>query len=208
MQYHEMDNVDLDFFNAITKEAKKEMPHFTEQDRPEKVKEIYRALKRDHPNMPAEMKARIAAKQGKPGKQEQGGPYKAPIDTEYKKSDQEKDKKRMERTTKSEREKERVKEEKMEKEAFVADLWKGFKRLSKKMFGSKAVNKASNRVDGRTSEPTRVQRRRQAEPRGTQSFRTLNRLSGSWLSRACHSACRGLSSQTERRPQRSTCSPS
>jgi hypothetical protein len=44
------------------------------------VKEIYRALKRDHPDMPAEMKARIAARQGKPGKQHQGPPYKGPID--------------------------------------------------------------------------------------------------------------------------------
>ena len=52
---------------------------FLEQDRPEKVKEIYQALKRDHPEMPAEMKARIAARQGKPGKQKQGPPYKAPL---------------------------------------------------------------------------------------------------------------------------------
>lgn len=52
---------------------------FLEQDRPEKVKEIYKALKRDHPDMPAEMKARIAARQGKKGKQKQGPPYKAPI---------------------------------------------------------------------------------------------------------------------------------
>jgi len=52
---------------------------FTKQDRPEKVKEIYRALKRDHPGMPAEMKARIAARQGKPGKQHQGPPYKGPV---------------------------------------------------------------------------------------------------------------------------------
>lgn len=55
------------------------MPHFTDQDRPKKVKEIYRALKRDHPDMPAEMKARIAARQGKKGKQHQGPPYKGPI---------------------------------------------------------------------------------------------------------------------------------
>jgi hypothetical protein len=55
------------------------MPSFTAQDRPEKVKAIYRALKREHPDMPAEMKARIAARQGKPGKQKQGPPYKAPI---------------------------------------------------------------------------------------------------------------------------------
>ena len=54
---------------------------FLEQDRPEKVKKIYRALKRDHPEMPAEMKARISAKFGKPGKQKKGGPYKGPIST-------------------------------------------------------------------------------------------------------------------------------
>lgn len=52
---------------------------FLKQDRPEKVKEIYKALKRDHPDMPAEMKARIAARQGKPGKQKQGPPYKGEI---------------------------------------------------------------------------------------------------------------------------------
>jgi hypothetical protein len=56
---------------------------FTKQDRPEKVKEIYRALKRDHPSMPAEMKARIAARQGKPGKQEQGPPYKGELSKGY-----------------------------------------------------------------------------------------------------------------------------
>ena len=38
-----------------TAEEKKDMPKFTEQDRPEKVKEIYKALKRDHPGMPAEL---------------------------------------------------------------------------------------------------------------------------------------------------------
>ena len=64
---------------APTKTAKKDMPSFTSQDRPESVKKIYRALKRDHPEMPAEMKARIAARQGKPGKQKQGPPYKGPI---------------------------------------------------------------------------------------------------------------------------------
>lgn len=52
---------------------------FLKQDRPGKVKEIYRALKRDHPGMPAEMKARISARQGKPGSQKQGPPYKGPI---------------------------------------------------------------------------------------------------------------------------------
>lgn len=52
---------------------------FLKQDRPAKVKDIYSALKRDNPNMPAEMKARIAARQGKPGKQKQGPPYKGLI---------------------------------------------------------------------------------------------------------------------------------
>lgn len=55
---------------------------FLKQDRPEGVKKVYRALKRDHPEMPAEMKARIAARQGKPGKQRQGPPYKGPLTKE------------------------------------------------------------------------------------------------------------------------------
>ena len=38
----------------------KDMPSFTSQDRPEKVKEIYRALKREHPEWSAGKKARIA----------------------------------------------------------------------------------------------------------------------------------------------------
>jgi hypothetical protein len=69
-------------FEAISRHIDKQardMPGFTEQDRPEKVKDIYRALKREHPRMPAEMKARIAARQGKPGKQKQGPPYKGPL---------------------------------------------------------------------------------------------------------------------------------
>lgn len=67
----------IDFF--MPKEAKKDMPGFMEQDRPAKVKEIYSAIKREHPDMPAEMKARIASKQGKPGKQKQGPPYKGKL---------------------------------------------------------------------------------------------------------------------------------
>ena len=59
--------------------ASRDMPHFTDQDRPDKVKEIYGALKREHPGMPAEMKARIAARQGKKGKQHQGPPYRGPL---------------------------------------------------------------------------------------------------------------------------------
>lgn len=67
-----------------------DMPHFTEQDRPAKVKEIYRALKRDNPNMPAEVKARIASRKGKKSPEsrkppETGGPaYKAPLHFEHK----------------------------------------------------------------------------------------------------------------------------
>ncbi len=38
---------------------------FLKQNRPAKVKEIYRALKRDHPNMPAGKKARIASAVGR-----------------------------------------------------------------------------------------------------------------------------------------------
>lgn len=53
--------------------------HFTQQDRPEKAKRIYKALKREHPGMPAEMKARIAGRQGHPGHPHQGPPYTAPL---------------------------------------------------------------------------------------------------------------------------------
>lgn len=62
-----------------------DMPPFTKQDRPSKVKEIYRALKRDQPDMPAEVKARIASRKGKKSPQsrktpEAGGPkLKAPL---------------------------------------------------------------------------------------------------------------------------------
>lgn len=42
------------------KDKKKDMPDFLDQDRPKKVKEIYKALKRDHPDWPAGKKARIA----------------------------------------------------------------------------------------------------------------------------------------------------
>lgn len=52
-------------YNAIERfmklaEQKKDMPDFTDQDRPAKVKEIYSALKRDNPDMAAGTKARIA----------------------------------------------------------------------------------------------------------------------------------------------------
>lgn len=58
---------------------------FLDQDRPAKVKEIYSALLRDHPEMPAALKARIAARKGKANAKSRkspkhGGPkYKAPI---------------------------------------------------------------------------------------------------------------------------------
>lgn len=72
----------IDSFLDELEKLSADMPPFLKQDRPEKVKEIYRALKREHPEMPAEMKARIAARQGKPGKQHQGPPYKGPLTKE------------------------------------------------------------------------------------------------------------------------------
>ena len=64
---------------------------FMKQDRPKKVKEIYAAIKRDHPGMPAEMKARIAARQGKPGKQKQGPPYAGPLAKTARKHEEERE---------------------------------------------------------------------------------------------------------------------
>jgi hypothetical protein len=58
---------------------------FLEQDRPDKVKEIFRALERDHPDWPVEVKARIASRKGKSNSKSRkspkhGGPaYKAPL---------------------------------------------------------------------------------------------------------------------------------
>lgn len=77
--------IDCSIGHCMEKMAKK-MPHFTEQNRPEKVKEIYRALKRDHPNMPAEVKARIASRKGSPDpeKRKPGPPYKGKL--HYKRS--------------------------------------------------------------------------------------------------------------------------
>lgn len=71
---------------------------FLDQDRPEKVKEIYRALKRDHPSMPAEMKARIASRKGKGSAEarkppETGGPaHKAPVTAKYTQAARKRDK--------------------------------------------------------------------------------------------------------------------
>lgn len=70
---------DLYHHLVTEKIAARDMPHFTDQNRPESVKKIYKALKREHPRMAAGEKARIAARQGKPGKQHQGPPYKGPL---------------------------------------------------------------------------------------------------------------------------------
>lgn len=78
------------FVDELEKCAKeRKMPHFTEQDRPKKVKDIYKAmthrkaglseLKKRYGTRAKEVAARVAARQGKPGKQRQGPPYKAPI---------------------------------------------------------------------------------------------------------------------------------
>lgn len=60
---------------------KRDMPSFLSQDRPEKVKRIYRALKREHPDMPAEVKARIASRKGSsdPEQRSPGPPYSGPL---------------------------------------------------------------------------------------------------------------------------------
>lgn len=49
--------------------------------KPAKVKEIYRAIKRDHPEYPAEFKARIALRKGSKSKAErkEGPPYEGPL---------------------------------------------------------------------------------------------------------------------------------
>jgi len=71
------------FLDEIVKLA---MP-FLEQNRPAKVKEIYRALERDHPEMPAGMKARIAIRRARKDPQARkspkhgGPPYTAPLTT-------------------------------------------------------------------------------------------------------------------------------
>ncbi len=54
----------------------RDMPSFTEQKRPEKAKDIYRALPK---SMPTAVKARVAGRHGKPGKQHRGAPYTAPL---------------------------------------------------------------------------------------------------------------------------------
>lgn len=56
--------VEASIDRQLQKRAKRDLPSFTDQDRPKKVKEIYRALKRDHPDWPAGKKARIASAAG------------------------------------------------------------------------------------------------------------------------------------------------
>lgn len=117
MWYHKCDKDTVDFYEMLTKEAKKDMPHFEEQDRPEKVKDIYHALERDKPHMPSEMKARIAAKFGKSGIQHKGPPYEAPIKADYPKAEQKTDVEREKKTTKAERESVAHEHKEMKKEA-------------------------------------------------------------------------------------------
>ena len=64
--------------SALAKAAK-DMPHFHEQDRPEKAKKIYAAIRKEHPGVSKEEAARTAARQGVPGGAKQGPPYEAPI---------------------------------------------------------------------------------------------------------------------------------
>lgn len=45
---------------VLDKLAKKHMPHFEDQDRPAKAKEVFHALKEEHPEYSAGKKARIA----------------------------------------------------------------------------------------------------------------------------------------------------
>lgn len=77
------------FMDELEKSANKDMPSFLRQDRPQKTKEIYRAmtrrkgeakdLRRRYGKDWKEVAARVASRQGKRGKQSQGPPYKAPI---------------------------------------------------------------------------------------------------------------------------------
>ena len=96
-----------------------DMPPFEEQDRPEKVKRIYRALKREYgESMPAEVKARIASRKGSsdPEERKSGPPYSDPIhykrkgDKYVKKSYSIEDLKQILRSISSRKELEQIKE--------------------------------------------------------------------------------------------------
>jgi len=78
------------FISEIAKVAVEgggEHQHFAEKTihdktkSPSKVKEIFRAVKRDHPEYPAEYKARIAFKKGNKAKEDrkEGPPYEGPL---------------------------------------------------------------------------------------------------------------------------------
>lgn len=69
----------IDTFLDKMAAKKRDMPSLCKQDRPAGVCKIDKALKKDHPGMSDEMRARIAIRQGKPGKQKQGPPYKGQI---------------------------------------------------------------------------------------------------------------------------------
>lgn len=80
----------MNFWSGMAKIAQKKhkMPHYVEQDRPEKSKEIYtamttgkdgRELRERYGKKWKEVAARVATRQGKSGKQHQGPPYKDPI---------------------------------------------------------------------------------------------------------------------------------
>lgn len=77
----------MDELDKIAKEGKGKHQHFTEKTihdpskKPAKVKEIYKAIKRDHPEYPAELKARIALRKGSKSKEErkEGPPYEGPL---------------------------------------------------------------------------------------------------------------------------------
>lgn len=73
--------------DKIAKEGGGKHQHFTEKTihdpskKPAKVKEIYRAIKREHPEYPAEFKARIAFRKGSKSKEarKEGPPYEGPL---------------------------------------------------------------------------------------------------------------------------------
>jgi hypothetical protein len=78
------------FISEIAKVAVEgggEHQHFAEKTihdptkKPAKVKEIYKAIKRDHPGMSAEKKARIAFRRGSKSAEDRkpGPPYEAPL---------------------------------------------------------------------------------------------------------------------------------
>jgi len=78
---HAIGNIDLMPERHVLEAIDHFMPKEAAQDRPEKVKDVYKALKRDHPDMPAEMKARIASRRGSSSavKRKEGPPYEGKL---------------------------------------------------------------------------------------------------------------------------------